>query len=346
MAPSDLTADTSQGSLRTQAHDRCTHFAAQLLAPLGLSLLAATPACADGLVDSLVRRFAQSDFEFLRARNNVPFLPLAWVTVTGYETGTFAPSGAGQTTTFRQSSISQGAFLPVPLGQRDALVVGEWISQTHFDLDHANAEELDVFSASVSLGWIRQSTSDWQLAAFVAPLGHKTHQDSWYWETLGGVFARYMSGDRVAWIFGAYADVSPLEDFYTPYLGATFILNERWAINAVMPWPGVSYAPSTDTFFRLGVSPSGTSWSIEQGERRPRMTLSAWNFGIAAERRLYKNLWVGLEVGVSGIRGLTIEDSNWQGAETRLNNTGFALLTINLRPPPAETPRALRTPRP
>jgi hypothetical protein len=105
------------------------------------------------------------------------------------------------------------------------------------------------------LGWIRQSTSDWQLAAFVAPLGHKTHQDSWYWETLGGVFARYMSSDRVAWIFGAYADVSPLEEFYTPYLGAI----------------------------------------------------------------------------------LTIEDSNWQGAETRLDNTGFALLTINLRPPPAPT---------
>ena len=33
--------------------------------------------------------------------------------------------------------------------------------------------------------------------------------------TLGGIFARRTKGERVAWIFGAYFDVAPLEDFYT-----------------------------------------------------------------------------------------------------------------------------------
>jgi hypothetical protein len=288
---------------------------------------------AEGLVESLVRRFAQSDFEFMRAQSNAPFLPLAWATLTGYEEGTFTrPDGGETAVTFHQTSISQGAFVPIPLGKRDALVTGEWLSLTQFELDNSAVEDLDVISAAVPVGWIRQSTPDWQLAAFVAPLGHKTHEDSWYWETLGGVFTRYVSNDRTAWIFGVYVDLAPLEDFYTPYLGATFILNERWTISAVMPWPAITYAPSTDTLFRLGVVPSGASWSIEPGEQRPRMSLSAWDFGLSAQRRIYRNLWFGVEAGVSGLRGLTIVGGDWQAPDTRLDNTAFALLTLNLRP--------------
>jgi hypothetical protein len=304
----------------------------RLFTGLGLWLLATT-ACADGVVDALARRFAESEFELLRARSNAPFLPLAWVTLTGYDEGTFQrPDGSVTAATFRQSTLSQAAFIPIPLSSRDALVTGEWLSLTHFDIDNSVRDELDVLSAAVPIGWIRQASQDWQIAAFVAPLGHKTHEDSWYWETLCGFFARHLSGDRVAWIFGVYADIAPLEDFFTPYIGATFVLNERWSINAVMPWPAVTYAPSRDTFFRLGVVPSGSSWSIEPGEERPRVNLSAWDFGIAIQRRLYKNVWWGLEAGVSGLRGMTLIGGDWQSPDTRLDNAGFALLTINLRP--------------
>jgi hypothetical protein len=163
-------------------------------------------------------------------------------------------------------------------------------------------------------------------------MGHRTHEDDWYWETLGGAFARHTTSDRVAWIFGVYFDVSPLEDFYTPYLGATFTLSEQWMINAVMPWPSINYAPNADTLFQLGVTPSGTSWSIEPNERRPRMSLSAWNFGLAAERRIYKSVWLRGEVGISGLRGLTIVGGDYEAPETKLGHTGFALFSINIRP--------------
>ena len=304
----------------------------RLFAAASLSLLALA-AHADGVVEAVVRRFAQSDFEFLRAQSNAPFLPLAWVTLTGYQEGSFArPDGEDSDVTFRQSTISEGAFAPIPLGKRDALVVGEWLSLTHFDLDNSPQDELDVLSVAVPVGWIRQADPDWQVAAFVAPLGHKTHEDSWYWETLGGVFTRYASSDRTAWIFGMYMDIAPLDNFYTPYLGATFVLNERWTINAVMPWPAVTYAPTRDTVFRLGVVPSGSSWSIEPGETHPRVSLSAWDFGLSLQRRLYRNVWWGFEAGISGLRGLTLAGSRWQSPETQLDSTGYALLTINLRP--------------
>jgi hypothetical protein len=62
------------------------------------------------------------------------------------------------------------------------------------------------------------------------------------------------------------------------------------------------------------------------------MSLSAWDFGISVQRRIYRNLWFGVEAGVSGLRGLTIVGGDWQSPDTRLDNAAYALLTINLRP--------------
>jgi hypothetical protein len=296
------------------------------------ALLCTTNAAADGLIDALVQRFAQSDFEFIRVQNNAPFMPIAWVSTTGYqEVQLTGQDGGLASVQYRQSSVSQGAFVPVSFGKRDVLVIGEWVGYNKFTSD-APAREFDVLSIAIPVGWARQVDPRWQLGAFAAPLGHRTDKDDWYWETLGGLFGRYTKTGKTAWIFGAYFDVSPLEDFYTPYLGATFILNEQWSLNAVVPWPSVTYAPSTQTLFRFGVAPSGTSWSVEPGERRPRMNMSAWNVGFTVERRIHEYLWIGAEIGVSGLRGLSIVGGEWEGLDTKLDRTGFALLTINFRP--------------
>jgi hypothetical protein len=287
----------------------------------------------DGLVDTLVRRFGESEFVFVRAKNNAPFLPIAWVAATAYQETEFRrPDGGDSNVVFEQTSVTQGAFAPIPIGKRDAIVVGEWLSWTHFGLKNAARDDLEVLSAAIPIGWFQQTNRDWQLAAFVAPLGHKTPEDSWYWETLGGVFARNIRSDRFSWVVGAYFDVAPLEDFYTPYLGATYIIDQRWTLNAVMPWPSVTYAPTTETLFRLGVAPSGASWSVEPGERRPRLNLTTWNFGLSVEHRLVRSVWLGFEIGVSGLRGLSLVGGDWEPPETKLQNTGFALLTLNVRP--------------
>ncbi len=325
-------AGKDKGTTAVKSVRQRTKLGRRLSSILAFSFAAAS-AQAEGLVDSLVRRFTESEFEFLRAKSNAPFLPLAWVTATAYDEGEFRmPDGNGTPITFSQTSFSQGAFAPIPLGERDALVIGDWISATRFELQGAPRDELNLFSVSIPVGWIRQQSPDWQIAAFVSPLGHHTNDDDWYWETLGGVFARRVTSDNVAWIFGAYFDVAPLEDFYTPYIGATFVLNERWSINAVMPWPGVTYAPTTETYFRFGVVPSGASWSIEADGSQPRMNLSSWNFGLSMEHRLHKNIWFGAEIGVAGIRGLSLVGGDFEEPETKLDNTGYALLTINWRP--------------
>src|SRR5262245_32930706 len=105
------------------------------VAVIAIAVLATSTTQAEGFVDAVVRRFAESDFEFLRAQSNAPFLPLGWVAVTGYQEGQFTqPDGTATDITFEQSGFSQGAFLPLPVGERDAVIIGEWIGKTDFDL--------------------------------------------------------------------------------------------------------------------------------------------------------------------------------------------------------------------
>jgi hypothetical protein len=280
-------------------------------------------------VDALVRKFTESEFQFARAKTNEPFLPLAWVNVAGYGEANVRDSGL-PTAALQQSSLSEGAFLPLPLGKRDLIVIGEWASFDKFDLKNVG-DDLEVVSVAPTFGWARQLNQDWQLAAFAAPLGHRSPKDNWYWETLGGVFTRYTQSDRLAWIFGGYFDVSSFDKFYVPYIGLTYSINERWTTHIVMPWPDIAYAPNERTLVRLGVSPTGASWVDTDG--KSRVSVDAWNFGLSAQRRIHGNLWLGAEVGISGIRGLSIVGGQWEGVDTKLSRTGYALLTFNYRPP-------------
>ena len=130
-----------------------------------------------------------------------------------------------------------------------------------------------------------------------------------------------------------YADVSSAEHFYTPYVGATYIVNPQWTLSAVLPWPAVLYAPTGRLLFRLGVTPSGTAWSVDQGGHHPRIDFSSWNLGASAEYDLWRNLWVRLEAGWSGFRGFSFVGSEWTGPNSSLGATPFVSLGFAYRPP-------------
>jgi hypothetical protein len=287
---------------------------------------------ADALIDELVRRFSESDIQFQRTESDVPFVPVAWLSASDYQETQFVrPDGSSTDLSYRQSSFSEGALLPLPLGKRDAVVIGEWVSTTNFHLESTN-RDFSVLSVAVPVGWIRQLNPDWQVAAFAAPLGSKTRDEGWYWETLGGAFAHYTRNDRLSWVFGAYFDVAPLEDFYTPYLGATYAFNEHWTLDAIIPWPGVNCAPNPNTLLRVGVSPSDASWTVEQDVQHPRVSLSVWNLGLHAEHRVLGPVWLAVEGGVSGLRGLSIIGGQFDSLQIHMSHTAYVSLTINIRP--------------
>jgi hypothetical protein len=289
------------------------------------------------LIGDWIASFEGSDFVFERGRSNVPFQPLAWLSATGYkDTELDHPAADGGNVTFGQSTLSQTAVVPFLLGPRDAVLIGEWLSTSRFEGEGGLIEDFSVHSAAVPIAWIRQLDPDWQVGAFVMPLGYKATLDDadWRWETLGGAMVRWVQSDRLWWAFGAFAEVGPGEDTILPYVGASWSYDERWTLSAIMPWPAVLYAPTPHLLFRLGLTPTGTAWNLVSDGTQVNFELDAWDAGIKAEWRLARgqNYWLGVEAGVSGLSGLRVSGGRWHGAELDVGTAPFVRLTLAWRP--------------
>ena len=151
---------------------------------------------------------------------------------------------------------------------------------------------------------------------------------------LGGVFARYTHNERVWWAFGVFGDYNTQESYALPYAGASWVINERWTLSAVMPWPAVHYAPTKDWLFSLGASPSGAAWVRQEDKGDIAVSLSAWNFGVSAERRLGRNLWLSARTGVAGLRGLRYSnrENDIEEPDISVDAGAFFSLSLNVRP--------------
>lgn len=286
-----------------------------------------------GFVQRTVNAFEQSEIVFQRSISNTPFPPLAFLNVATYS-DVEVESRDGRSLTYDVDRLSQMAAVPFLVSERDALIVGEYVSWTRFNLDVDGRSKVDVSSIGLPLGWFRQVNPDWQAAAFVMPLGHDADlpRSDWAWQYLGGAFARYVQDERLWWAFGFYFDLGAGEDFYIPYLGASWAINERWTLSAVMPWPALVYAPNERWMVRLGASPSGASWSLDLDNSEVGVNLDAWDVGLGIEHRFAGNLWLGARAGVGGLRGLRLENSKVEEPDIDISSNFFLGLTLNYRP--------------
>ncbi len=185
------------------------------------------------------------------------------------------------------------------------------------------------------MGWLRQLDPAWQISAFVMPIGYKSTQknSSWKYELMVGSFSRYVQTDDLWWAFGFFMDIGHGEDLYLPYLGASWTINNEWTLSAIFPWPGILYAPTPNTLFRLGVAPAGSSWSITGAElEKLDMNFDTWDFCFTAEQRLGGNIWGAVGVGIGGLRGLRINGSSVDGPASNIESSPYISISINFRP--------------
>ena len=149
---------------------------------------------------------------------------------------------------------------------------------------------------------------------------------------MGGAFGRFTQREDLWWAFGFFFDVGPGEDAYLPYVGASWEVTEQWTLSAIMPWPALLYAPTRDTLFRFGASPSGASWSLRQSSGKVSFDLDSWDLGLTAERRVRGNLWVSLGAGVGGLRAFRVTEGDWREPEIDLGSSPYLRIGINYRP--------------
>ena len=290
-------------------------------------------------VKAEAQRFSASDLEFTRSRSNAPFLPVAFVSSAYYGDATVRDIGSvADDPSYQQTSSSVAGGMPFLLSDTDALVVGLYGNRSRFKVENPGAtigEEFDVTVGAVALGYLKQLNPDWQLMSFLMPL----HNDSdlpggsGYWQTMGGAFARYTASDRLWWMFGAFADTSPFDSYWLPYVGFSWTLNPRWTVSGVLPWPQVIYAPSKDWFVGVGGALSGSGWAVDIDTGVVNMDLNAFDLGLHINRRLYGLLWGRLSAGVGGLRALQIESgTDIEGPEFAVSSSPFIRLELTVRP--------------
>jgi hypothetical protein len=288
---------------------------------------------ADDFLDRMMVKFSQSKIVLQRAESNAPFIPLAYAEYKIYS-DTNLNLDNQQTISIDQTTFAQGAVLPILATSRDVLFIGEWVNSSQITSDTSGFESFDVAQAAIPVGWLRQLNSETQVAGFIAPLGYKAslQGSNWEWQTFGGLFGRHVYSDDIWWAFGAYFDVGGIEDSYLPYLGAFWQIDEKWSLSAIMPWPAVLFAPTKDTFFRFGASPTGSSWQIDTATAQINQELSGWDFGLSGEQRIYKNLWFKLETGVGGLRSLRLKEGKIKMPDLKVDSSSYIKLGINFRP--------------
>ena len=290
----------------------------------------------ESLIERSARAFTESELVFVRGLNNAPFLPVAFLGNTYYGDAMVSEEGATPETAgtrYNVNSTSQYAGVPFLLNKRSMVVLGEYVSYSNFSVD--NGEDFSVASATLGAGYLYQVNDDWQMIGALVPFYHHSsigERGKDYWQVMGGAVARYTRNERLWWLFGVGFNDSDFGTTWVPYVGASLILNERWSVSALLPWPQVIYAPSKDWFVSLGAAYSGNSWAVNSTTGAVGLNLSGFDFGFGGSMRLKGPLWLEGTVGVGGLRSLTINDGNVSGPSIDVSSSPFVNISLTFRP--------------
>ena len=290
----------------------------------------------ESFIERSARAFNESDLVFVRGLSNAPFLPVALLGNTHYGDAMVSEEGATPETAGTRYSVnspSQYGGVPFLLNKRSMVVLGEYVSYSNFSVD--NGEDFSVASATLGAGYLYQVNDDWQMIGALVPFYHHSSigaRGKDYWQVMGGAVARYTRNDRLWWLFGVGFNDSDFGTTWVPYVGASLILNERWSVSALLPWPQVIYAPNKDWFVSLGAAYSGNSWAVDTGTGKVGLNLSGFDFGFGGGMRLKGPLWLEGAVGVGGLRSLTINDGNVSGPSIDVSSSPFINISLTFRP--------------
>jgi hypothetical protein len=290
----------------------------------------------ESFIERSARAFNESDLVFVRGLSNAPFLPVALLGNTHYGDAMVSEEGATPETAgtrYSVNSTSQYGGVPFLLNKRSMVVLGEYVSYSNFSVD--NGEDFSVASATLGAGYLYQVNDDWQMIGALVPFYHHSsigERGKDYWQVMGGAVARYTRNERLWWLFGVGFNDSDFGTTWVPYVGASLILNERWSVSALLPWPQVIYAPSKDWFVSLGAAYSGNSWAVNSTTGAVGLNLSGFDFGFGAAMRLKGPLWLEGTAGVGGLRSLTINDGNVSGPSIDVSSSPFVNISLTFRP--------------
>ncbi len=285
-----------------------------------------------GFGEILLDKILRSDFIYDRGITSLPFIPIGYLSATHQDTLTLEPCPRmEQGCEYQYQSISQGAGIPVWVGEKHMLIVGETLNVDVFDAD---GDSLTINTGGLMAAWVSQHSESWQSGAFVY---HYQNLDSELRSddtrgTYAGMVGRYRHSPTFHSYWGAVVANTVGESVFYPYFGFDWYINNRWAITAVMPWPSISYSLNETQLLRVGALVSEVSWAAKQDNSFYTQEFSQMSLGFSFEQKISRLLWAEFSAGYTGLGTLQIDTEAESKLSTDIGNQPFIKLALNVRP--------------
>ena len=285
-----------------------------------------------GFGEVLLDKLLRSDFIYDRGITELPFIPIGYLAATHQDTLTLEPCPLTKPACeYKYQSLAQGAGIPVWVGQKNMLIVGQTLN---VDVFEADGDSLTINTGGLMAAWISQHSESWQSGAFAY---HYQNLDSDMRSddtrgTYAGMVGRYRHSPTFHSYWGAVVANTSGESRFYPYIGFDWYINNLWAVTAVFPWPSVSYSLNEAQLLRVGALVSEVSWAVKQDNSFYTQDFSQMSLGFAFEQKISQLLWAEFSAGYTGLGTLQINTDAESSIKTDVESQPFIKLALNVRP--------------
>lgn len=281
--------------------------------------------------NQLIEAIMRSDFVFDRSISNVPFIPLGYLTFSQQNSLEIEDGCQLEDCELDYQSISQGFGLPVWVGQKNMVIIGETLESDYIELGN-DSERINT--GGVLGAWVAQPTEVWQGALFLYAyrgIGDTELARKPKGSVFGGV-GRYRHKPEFHSYWGIVRIDEYSEETLYPYIGFDWYIDKEWSVSALLPWPTISYSETVNSIVRLGALYSGSAWVGDQQGRLQNNDFQKIDFGLSYEHRLKGMVWGEIGTGYSGFGKMTIRTNSDVDFETDVSGAPFIKLSIKIRP--------------
>jgi hypothetical protein len=298
-----------------------------------LVLLVATAARA-AIVDLILERIRKGEFVFGRLDNNNPFPPVAWVGFHSYDDSKLTT--ANGELHFQEIGVTQALVAPVWIGRIDMILLGEYFSWQQVDFSYPRPQQINITTVMPVAAWLHQAGAHDQFAAFVTPEyvdsggyeNHKLVKSGGY----AGAIGIHWSNDHLAWFYGGVGLFASGDDVFLPYFGFLWQPTREWSVSMILPWPTVSYAPTPDYMFQVGLMPAEAALANGQNASDLRISYDSWNLQFSAHRRLTSAFWISVAAGWSGFGSFSVNSNGNSQVNNDLKRSLVWTVQVSFRP--------------
>ena len=278
----------------------------------------------------MIEAIMRSDFIFDRNISNVPFIPLAYLTLNQQHNLEFSGGCVDIDCEFDYQSMSHGLAMPVWVGKKHMFLLGESLETKTIE---SGVNSINVDSGGILAAWVSQPSVKWQAGAFIYAYRGIGDEDLAKEPkgNISGVVARY----RHSVNFHSYWGMVRLEEYNNetlyPYIGFDWYIGKKWSISGLIPWPTIQYAPDKDVIYKFGAMFSGAEWAVNNNGEVLTNDFEKWDFGFAYERRLWNYVWGEIAIGYSGLGKFSISSDTDIEFDTKIEKAPFIRLALNVR---------------